>query len=111
MKKIMSLKEGEGFVDEMFDVVLFLTESISRFDSIYPANSTSFIRFELMKRVVNELVVLAVGIRSTAVVDDGENGFILNTIVHFPKMTTRRILLDVRRWCWLWPKTLESLIK
>jgi len=43
---------------------------------MYAANSTSFIRFELIKRVVNEFVVLAVGIRS-AVVDDGENGLIL----------------------------------
>lgn len=32
-----------------------------------------------MKRVVKELVVLAVGIRSVVVVDDGENGFILIT--------------------------------
>jgi hypothetical protein len=30
-----------------------------------------------MKRVVKELVVLAVGIRSVVVVDDGEYGFIL----------------------------------
>jgi hypothetical protein len=55
----------------------FLTESISRFDSIYAANSASFIRFELIKRVVKEFVVLAVGIRSAGVIDDGENGFIL----------------------------------
>lgn len=55
----------------------FLTESISRFDSTYPANSTSFIRFEWIKRVVKEFVVLAVGIKSAGIVDDGENGLIL----------------------------------
>lgn len=50
---------------------------MSRFDSMYAANSTSLIRFEVMKRVVKEFVVLAVGIRSVVVTDDGENGLIL----------------------------------
>ena len=54
-----------------------LTELISRFDSMYPANSTNFIRLLLMKRVVNELRVLAVGIISVFCIDDGENGLIL----------------------------------
>lgn len=50
------------------------TESKSRLDSMYPANSMSLTRLELRNRVVNELVVLADGIRS---VEDGENGLIL----------------------------------
>ena len=66
---------------------MFPTESISRFDSTYPANSTSFIRFELIKRVVKELVVLAVGIKSAVTLDDGENGLILikHSIFHRKK--------------------------
>ena len=93
MKKIMSLKETNELINIFND--LLLTKSISRFDSIYPANSTSFIRFELMKRVVNELVVLAVGIKSTAIVDDGENGLILirineQPVWHFPKIIKRK---------------------
>lgn len=74
MKKIMSLKEKKSF---FYNLIKLLTESISRFDSTYPATSISFIRFELIKRVVNAFVVLAVGIRSIFVVDDGENGLIL----------------------------------
>ena len=76
MKKIMSLlKEYIHFQKQ--DNLLFHTESMSRFESICPANSSSFIRFELMKRVVREFVVLAVGIRSVGGFDDGENGLIL----------------------------------
>lgn len=78
--------------------MLFLTESISRFDSTYPANSMSFIRFELMKRVVKELVVLAVGIKSPVTLDDGENGFILNQTINLPqtKKNNLKILLNIR---------------
>jgi hypothetical protein len=49
-----------------------ITESMSRFDSTKPANSTSLIRFVLMKRVVSALRVLAVGTRSFTVADGGE---------------------------------------
>jgi hypothetical protein len=97
----MSLKESICLFKN--EIIEYLTESISRFDSIYAANSTSFIRFEFIKRVVNEFVVLAVGIRS-AVVDDGENGLILfnNNKFYFQ---IYQILLNIG--CWLLPKTLK----
>jgi hypothetical protein len=97
----MSLEEEE---DDLLNIKLsrFLTESISRFDSIYAANSASFIRFELIKRVVKEFVVLAVGIRSAGAIDDGENGLILRKS-YFQisqlnsKLTPYRVLLVVAK--------------
>lgn len=76
VKKIVSLEDLNE--NERFNLEgNILTESRSRFDSTYAANSPNLIRFELIKRVVNEFVVLAVGIRSSWAVEDGENGLIL----------------------------------
>lgn len=76
---------------------------MSRFDSMYPANSTSFIRFVLIKRVVNELIVLAEGIKSVTLLDEGENVLILKqknqkTKINFENETIDRCLnlLNVR---------------
>ena len=80
MKKIMSLNKrwsSSWWLSQQRWSNDWLTESMSRFDSMYPANSTSFIRFVLIKRVVNELIVLAEGIKSVTLLDEGENVLIL----------------------------------